>query len=158
MKDKVKDYVEVASRFSRSVNLNADYNRDAQDYGYIITGNVLNALKQILKGLIMEGGQKSYSLFGLFGSGKSAFAVYLTQLLSIDKQLKQKALQMLSGKGLDNSLKFLQDRDKSSYLPVLITGRRRPINQLIMEGVIDALMQLLNIKAIWHYLVSWQSS
>ena len=57
MKTLVNEYVGVASRFTRSVNLNADYSRETQDYGYIVTGNVLSSLTQILSGLIKKGGQ-----------------------------------------------------------------------------------------------------
>lgn len=139
----VKEYVGVALRFTRSVNLNADYSRETQEYGYIVTGNVLSSMNQILSGLIKKGGQKSYCLFGLYGSGKSAFAVYLTQLLSMDNEQGQKARELLKGKVIDPKIdNFLADRNKSSYLPVLVTGRRRPINQLIMESVIEALRQL----------------
>lgn len=143
MKTLVNEYVGVASRFTRSVNLNADYSRESQDYGYIITGNVLSSLTKILSGLVKKGGQKSYCLFGLYGSGKSAFAVYLAQLLSMDNGQGQKARELLKGKALDPKIEnFLTDRNKSSYLPVLVTGRRRPINQLVMESVIEALRQL----------------
>lgn len=129
MKTLVNEYVGVASRFTRSVNLNADYSRETQDYGYIVTGNVLSSLTQILSGLIKKGGQKSYCLFGLYGSGKSAFAVYLAQLLSMDNGQGQKARELLKGKAIDPKIEnFLTDRNKSSYLPVLVTGRRRPIN------------------------------
>lgn len=143
MKTLVKEYVGVAPRFTRSVNLNADYSRETQDYGYIVTGNVLSSLNLILSGLLKKGGQKSYCLFGLYGSGKSAFSVYLAQLLSMDNEQGQKARELLKGKVIDPKVdKFLADRNKSSYLPVLVTGRRRPINQLIMESVVDALHQL----------------
>ena len=143
MKTVVKEYVGVASRFTRSVNLNADYSRETQEYGYIVTGNVLSSLNQILSGLIKKGGQKSYCLFGLYGSGKSAFAVYLAQLLSMDNEQGQKARELLQGRAIDPTIdNFLADRNKSSYLPVLVTGRRRPINQLVMESMIDALRQL----------------
>ena len=147
MKTLVNEYVGVASRFTRSVNLNADYSRETQDYGYIVTGNVLSSLTQILSGLIKKGGQKSYCLFGLYGSGKSAFAVYLAQLLSMDNGQGQKARELLRGKAIDPKIEnFLTDRNKSSYLPVLVTGRRRPINQLVMESVIEALRQLPGSK------------
>ena len=143
MKTLVKEYVDVAPRFTRSVNLNADYKRETQEYGYIVTGNVLSSLNHILAGLIKKGGQKSYCLFGLYGSGKSAFSVFLAQLLSMDKQQGQKARELLKDKVIDPKIdKFLVDRNKSSYLPVLVTGRRRPINQLILESVLDALKQL----------------
>ena len=82
MKHLVKEYVDVAPRFNRSVNINADIERDHDEYGYIVTGNVSFALSKIITGIKSKKGQRSYSLFGLYGSGKSAFAVYLSQLLS----------------------------------------------------------------------------
>ncbi|MDD2228724.1 MAG: hypothetical protein PHY48_04860 [Candidatus Cloacimonetes bacterium] len=149
MKSLVKDYVDVAPRFTRSVNINSDINRDNNEYGYIITSNVKSALSQVITGLSSKKGQKSFSLFGLYGSGKSAFAVYLSQLLSPNKSISTHAISHLKSNALDPKLmKFLTDRKTSAHLPILVTGRRRPINQLIMEGILNAAQQLsTNSKA-----------
>ena len=143
MKSLVKDYVDVAPRFTRSVNINSDINRDNNEYGYIVTSNVRSALSQVITGLCSKKGQKSFSLFGLYGSGKSAFAVFLSQLLSPDKSISGNALSHLKSNALDPKLmKFLANRKASIHLPVLVTGRRRPINQLIMEGILNTAQQL----------------
>ena len=61
----------------------------------------------------------------------------------MDKGQGEQAWELLKGKSIDPKIEnFLTDRNKSSYLPVLVTGRRRPINQLVMESVIEALRQL----------------
>lgn len=143
MKTLVKEYVDVAPRFTRSVNINADINRDNNEFGYIVTGNVNSALSQILTGISSKKGQKSFSLFGLYGSGKSAFAVFLSQLLSPNKTISSKATTLLKSSTIEPKLlNFLSDRKLSAYLPVLITGRRRPINQLILEGMLHSAQQL----------------
>ncbi|MDD2230118.1 MAG: hypothetical protein PHY48_11970 [Candidatus Cloacimonetes bacterium] len=143
MKSLVKDYVDVAPSFTRSVNINSDINRDNNEYGYIVTSNVRSALSQVITGISSKKGQKSFSLFGLYGSGKSAFAVFLSQLLSPDKSISGNALSHLKSNALDPKLmKFLANRKASIHLPVLVTGRRRPINQLIMEGILNTAQQL----------------
>lgn len=157
MKSLVKEFVGVAPRFTRSVNINADINRDCSEYGYIVTGNVSSALNQILTGISNKKGQKSFCLFGLYGSGKSAFAVYLSQLLSINKTTYKKAMELLKSQSLEPQLrKYLTDRKLSSLLPVLITGRRRPINQLIMEGVLNSARQLQSINKVENFIESTQ--
>ena len=74
--------VEVERRFRRSVNLDRDAgSTDALD-GYVVTPAVRRALSQITEGLDDEAGDRAWSLVGPYGSGKSAFAVFLADLLS----------------------------------------------------------------------------
>ena len=76
------NFVEVERRFRRSVNVDRDtWSLGALD-GYIVTPAVRRALSQIADGLREEDGDRAWSLVGPYGSGKSAFAVFLADLLS----------------------------------------------------------------------------
>ena len=64
------------------MNLDRDAGSPAALDGYIVTPAVRRALSQIADGLGEEGGDRAWSLVGPYGSGKSAFAVFLADLLS----------------------------------------------------------------------------
>ena len=74
--------VEVERRFRRSVNLDRDAGSTDALGGYVVTPAVRRALSQITEGLDDEAGDRAWSLVGPYGSGKSAFAVFLADLLS----------------------------------------------------------------------------
>ena len=148
MSKQVNEFVEVNSRYSRSVNIGLDYLNNCGKTGYIVTGNVLSSINSILSGLAQQGGQKSYCLLGLYGSGKSAFSVFLTQLLSKNRELAKSAENLIRNKGLNPDVyAFIHARNKSSYLPVLITGRRVAVNKLMLEGMLTATESLQSSEA-----------
>ena len=74
--------VEVGRRFQRSVNLGRDTGSPDALNGYVVTPAVRRALSQITDGLGDAAGDRAWSLVGPYGSGKSAFAVFLADLLS----------------------------------------------------------------------------
>jgi hypothetical protein len=149
MKNLINEYVEVAPNYKRSVNVDSDYKRDSKDYGYIVTTNVMTALDRIISGLIKPKGQKSFSISGLFGVGKSSFAVYLSQLLSPIPTIHNQALNHLKENAPQKSvMAFLEDRDNANHLSILITGRKMPVNKLILEGILKSVNALKdNAKA-----------
>ena len=74
--------VEVGRRFQRSVNLDRDTGSPDALNGYVVTPAVRRALSQITGGLGDAAGDRAWTLVGPYGSGKSAFAVFLADLLS----------------------------------------------------------------------------
>ena len=74
--------VDVGRRFRRSVNLDRDAGSLDALNGYIITPAVRRAVSQITDGLGDAAGDRAWSLVGPYGSGKSAFVVFLADLLS----------------------------------------------------------------------------
>ncbi len=139
----ISDYVNVASRYLRSVNLESD-SKNYQSYeGYIITPNVAQSLNRLFSGLLNENGQKAYTLIGPYGSGKSAFAVYLSQILAIDDKVALEAQKLLATQHPELAMRVAAVRTKvkgiTGYLPILLTARRRPISLLILEALAKAL-------------------
>jgi len=151
----VREYVSVASRFSRSVNLKADFKRNTEKFGYIVTSNVANALEQVFNGLNNKDGQRAFAIFGLYGSGKSAFAIFLTQLLAKDNVISKQASSLLRKNEKYFTKKVFKNivtlKDNNAFLPVLITARLRPISQLILEGISQSI-ELLNNTTVLEML------
>ena len=69
------------SRFTRSINVEQDtFDSDALD-GYILTAGGQQILQRILAARTGTGTERAWRLTGLFGTGKSALAVFAAQAL-----------------------------------------------------------------------------
>ena len=143
---KISEYAEVAQRFQRSINLNKDWHNPNASSGYIVTPNVQQSLEQVCEGITAKGGQRALALTGPYGTGKSAFAVYLCQLLSRDSRQAKDAASLLprSAPALKNRITSIRkpQAKQEGYLPVAVTARRRPVALLLLEGMLEALREL----------------
>jgi len=145
-------YTAVAPRFQRSINLHNDWHDARASSGYIITPNVAQSLERLSEGLLSDNGQRAFALTGPYGTGKSAFAVFLCQLLSSDGKQATQAAKLLPSeysalkKQLKQICKLAGGRE--GFLPIPVTARRRPIAQLLLEGMMDALDGLKQLKSV----------
>jgi len=148
----ISEYVSVAPRYLRSVNLSNDWRRAESFAGYIITPNVAQSLDRLGNGLLDKNGQRAFTLIGPYGTGKSAFAVYLCQLLAHDDKNATKASELLA-KGHSKLTKQFEQarvhaRGRKGFLPVAVTARRRPIAQLILEALGKAVFDLKKTTSV----------
>ena len=121
--------VEVERRFRRSVNLDRDTGSpDALD-GYVVTPAVRRALAQITDGLHDAAGDRAWSLVGPYGSGKSAFAVFLADLLSPTGSPGADAARRL----LNRSAEIASPRP--ALHPALLTAERAPLDTLLLRSL-----------------------
>ena len=142
---KISDYVGVTPRFLRSVNLFNDWKRSDSFAGYIITPNVVEAFEQLNNGLLQKNGQRAFTLIGPYGTGKSAFAVFLCQLLAQLNAGHSDAISLLADsypKLAKQIEKINKDKGGKGFLPIAVTARRRPIAQILLEGIGQAILEL----------------
>ncbi|OPY77737.1 MAG: hypothetical protein A4E65_02625 [Syntrophorhabdus sp. PtaU1.Bin153] len=146
---RIGEFVTVAPRFLRSVNLSADWRRSENSSGYIITPNVTQALGRLCQGLLTDNGQRAFTLIGPYGSGKSAFAVFLCQLLG-DRTVSPTARKLLAKQDQQLAASFKQlllpemsdEKGSKGFLSIAVTARRRPIGQILVEGLLQAAAEL----------------
>lgn len=145
------DLVQVSSSTTRSVNLEADFYREVDLKSYILTSTVQSTLRRIGEGLIKSEGTKAWTLTGPYGSGKSAFCLYLASLFcpSSDRSsshaidlLKREAYELwqLLFDGRKNEL---AGRFKAApFWPILVTGGRESVHRGLLRGAIRGLSYL----------------
>jgi hypothetical protein len=106
--------IAVKGRFQRSVQLARDWNdqRGLEEYLLTPTGN--DIVKQIVEDIKSPERQRAWSITGPYGTGKSAFALFLTDLL-VNKPPKH-----VESRSLRRELGF----ESKSYVPILIVGQR----------------------------------
>ena len=129
--------VDVGRRFRRSVNLDRDAGSLDALNGYIITPAVRRAVSQITDGLGDAAGDRAWSLVGPYGSGKSAFAVFLADLLSPSGTAGAEAARDL----LNGSSEIPQPRQP--LYPAVLTAERAPLDTLLLKSLGSTL------EAIW---------
>ena len=128
----------VTSRFHRSVHLERDfYTKNALD-GYVLTVTARETLRRVIAALEDELTSKAWTLTGPYGSGKSAFALFIAKLLDdSESPTTQGALNLLKrgDKSLWHQFSCLNLHEGRGFCPVLISGERSPITLALLRGL-----------------------
>lgn len=130
-------------RFLRSVRLERDINEpDALD-GYSLTAQARTVLRRMLTSLLASGTERAWTLTGPYGSGKSAFTLFLTRLL---QEPVGEALALVQA--VDPVLaKDFRQVVMRPYLPVALTLRRSRLGTALIEGLQVAAASLKGSEA-----------
>ena len=128
----------VTSRFHRSVHLERDfYTKNALE-GYVLTVTARETLQRVIAALEDESTSKAWTLTGPYGSGKSAFALFIAKLLDdSESPTTQGALNLLKrgDKSLWHQFSCLNLHERRGFCPVLISGERSPITLALLRGL-----------------------
>ena len=132
---------QIKGRFRRSVHLERDfYTENALD-GYILTVTAREMLSRVVATLENETTSKAWSLTGPYGSGKSAFALFIAKLLGDpDIPATQRALKVLKDGDTALHEQFMDTKRNrnwslSGFCPVLISGERAPLPIALLRGL-----------------------
>lgn len=125
----LRDFVEVKGRFHRSVQLVRDWRSQGKLDEYVVTSTTHTLAFRILDELQGQGGTRAWSITGPYGSGKSAFALFLADLLA------RASPKHASGRVLREDTSF----HSPTLLPVLVVGHRAPIKSAILAALAESL-------------------
>ncbi len=129
----LSDLVAVRPRFLRSVNLEKDFYSPDALAGYVPTPSALTALARIAAG-VQSPTQRAWSITGPYGTGKSAFALLLTKMLSPSPVGDPSWRQSITAP--------LFEADADGFWPVLVTGGRAPLGKSLLRGLQNAMDRL----------------
>lgn len=130
----------VAGRFLRSVRLERDAGHAEALEGYVLTPQARTVLRRILSALSEGGTERAFTLTGPYGTGKSAFALFLTELLRDPSGPAFALIQRIDGALALEVERILQ----APILPVPLTLRRARLGLTLHEGLIAAAEGLPN--------------
>lgn len=122
-------WVQVRGRFYRSVQLIRDWQDQHDLQNYLITPTVRDLAQRIVRELQAPGGTRAWSITGPYGTGKSAFALFLTKLL---------ADQLNGFPGADPLRQSLQ-LGTQAFFPTLVVGERAPLKPSLLRALANAL-------------------
>jgi len=129
--------IHVARRFHRSVSLTLDWGRPEALRGYLVSPLVRTCGERILEELAHIGGTRAWSVVGPYGTGKSAFVLYLSTLLSEVGLQRHHLLRRLT-----NDPKVIRGFDQRSegWMPVLVVGERAPLLVAVVKALHKAVL------------------
>jgi len=131
---KLSDYCLIKGRFHRSVNIEKDYKTGRE--GYILTTTAQELATRILGDLTIQGAPRTWTITGPYGSGKSSFLLFLSELLSGDNESVK----------LEN---LFQDDSIFAICPfanVLIVGRRSSLKTELLQALLATVSGWSNRK------------
>ena len=120
--------VAIRRRYVRSIDLARDAEDPGALDGYVVTPSVRDAAIRILAGLSPESSQRAFRIVGPYGAGKSAFGVFLAQLMG--ERGRGPATNLLSEE-VGGSV------DAAPWQPVIVSGRHVSFTRELLSVVTD---------------------
>jgi hypothetical protein len=126
----------VALRFTRAVHIRRDF-RDLRYRldGYQVTPLVRQLAGRIVAGLEPGSAERAFSVVGPFGSGKSAFGLFVAHFLQRSPQSRRQLLASLKASDTGAVLPI----DAPSLLAVLVPGNNSSLRQAVLASLGQAL-------------------
>lgn len=121
----LQQLLNVRGRFHRSVNVEKDWNNASSLNDYLATPTALELARRIVVSLDDPSASRAWSITGPFGSGKSAFGVFLIDALCRLQPAHHDASRLRQSVGLTNR----------RLLPVVAVGRRSRLIPAFLEGL-----------------------
>jgi hypothetical protein len=135
-----RQFISVAPRFARSVNVERDIRSRSAIDGYVVTSTAQNVLLRLLHGLAKPGAHRAWTLTGAYGSGKSAFAVFLASILGDSRDPSAKsARELLRTHAPTLAKDFFDRRSKhaisaNGYCPIVLTAAAEPLTVTLLRA------------------------
>ncbi|MGF1514876.1 MAG: hypothetical protein ACFB5Z_14435 [Elainellaceae cyanobacterium] len=132
-------YFSINRRYYRSVNLVRDLDKLNSAQGYIPTERSADALRRILTALAQPRSHRAWTITGVYGTGKSAFAHYLLALCADkDNPVKQEALAVAhqafsEGGPVRQAIANIPGR---GLLRAAATGQREPLSWTVTRALV----------------------
>ena len=159
-KYRLEELINIDNRFQKSVNLLLDLQNEEKVKSYIPTRSSVNILKQYLKSIINNAGNKANILIGPYGKGKSHL---LLVLMSIISKKNKAAIDCITSKIKevdDETYNIIENyiKNEKPMLPVIISTAGEDLNKAFLFALNEALEDSgLSAMIIW-YIIKFRSS
>lgn len=133
---KIESRLAIPARYTRSIHILRDFASDhvgVRDYQ--ATPLVLQTIERVMNGVQANATARAFSLIGPYGSGKSAFGVFLAHYLQSAPSLRHQLVAEHSTEGTPSELLF----DGPRLLPVLVSGNNTSLRQAVLRGLYQTL-------------------
>jgi hypothetical protein len=130
------DKIKVNAQYTRSINLERDSSSEAVVKGYIPTSIALQTLERIGNTMDMHDQPRAWSLVGPYGSGKSAFAVFLTNILSsLDEAAHKASMTVLNKASKSLASGYKSFKSGSGHCVVMLTGSSEALSSRLVRSL-----------------------
>lgn len=132
----LSDYIRIRRRYTRSVQLERDLEIADSVKGYILTPNAKELVLRFFDALMQPDSVRAWTLTGVYGTGKSAFAHFLTALCSSkDDKINSNASAIL-GDSRGKVARAIKDVGNRGLIRAVVTAQREPISYTIVRALI----------------------
>ncbi|MBD1915005.1 MULTISPECIES: hypothetical protein [Cyanophyceae] len=136
------DFLAVNRRYARSINLERDFDVPDAVEGYILTDRAVDALRRILASMFGRKRTTAWTLTGVYGTGKSAFAHFLTSLFGpVESPFRQLALDIARNSLQIDSPEYevLQKKfPEQGLFRAVATAQREPLRHTLVRALYKA--------------------
>ena len=132
----------VSPRHTRSVSIERDVKDASAVAGYILTPIGIDFLNRVHRVLANAPGTRAWTITGPYGTGKSAFVLFLVNLLSGNRMPGAAAAQKMLKDSAPEMASCLLDQRRSDsirsagFCPVLVTGTAGAIAPVLLEAIL----------------------
>ena len=144
----LSNYFSLYRRYYRSVNLERDIAKPSAVEGYILTERASEALIRIASAFGNPDAHRAWTMTGVYGTGKSAFAHYLTALCAPkDVKLHQVAAGILKktfGVQSEEWTAVEASIPEQGVLRAVAAGQREPLSWTVARALVKA------VNLHWH--------
>ncbi|MBE9011955.1 hypothetical protein IQ250_17280, partial [Pseudanabaenaceae cyanobacterium LEGE 13415] len=144
------NYFSLHRRYHRSINLERDFDKTDAIEGYVLTERSSEALQRLVTAIGNSKAHHAWTITGTYGSGKSAFALYLTALCTPEDSLLNQAAWEVAERTLpENSTLF---EEIATHIPsegllcAVAAGAREPLGWTIIRALANAVRQVWSRK------------
>ncbi len=138
-KQPLSQYFSVNRRYSRSINLERDLELPNSVLGYIPTQRAVDALHRVLAAIAGTQPTRAWTLTGVYGTGKSAFAHYLASLCAPQTNLiRHYALEIAKNKLYSDSPEYRileENIPRLGLFRAVATAQREPLSHTIIRAL-----------------------
>lgn len=139
----LSEYIHIRSSYTRSISLQRDIGNLELVQAYLPTAKALQALEHVVLSLGQASAERALALIGPYGSGKSAFALFVSALLAAaDDPLHQAAIKVLKQHEHTKALLpyFTQATiGERGFLRVVINGIPASLSKQLLTAFADTL-------------------
>lgn len=129
--------VQVNTLYTRSINLERDGEYAHVAYPYVPTSRAVHTLARMAEAMHSGIAPRAWALVGPYGSGKSAFGLFVAQLLSASGEVASRhAHEVL--RSADPSLSKTIDarlKGTTGYLTILVSGAPEPFAKRLLHSL-----------------------
>ena len=135
---KYSDIFSIKTRYRRSIHIERDNNLADILEGYVINSKSLEALERFGNAFSLQNAVSSFTITGVYGTGKSAFVHFLSSLCAPkSSELYKASISILKKYSGANKalLKSFTSRPEKAFIRALTVGRSEPIANSIVRAL-----------------------
>jgi hypothetical protein len=137
---KIRKLISINTGYTRSINVERDNDSRAVIEAYIPTSRAISTLDRIVATITSGAVPRAWALVGPYGSGKSAFSLFLSHLLGGNQDsLSHVAMAKLSANNEAFAAQVQAKIGGKGYLHILVSGSPEPLTRKLLSTLLGAL-------------------